>query len=190
MGLSESEYEALVRRMERFAEGAPRAYRRRVLLLAGVGYLYLFFLVMGIAVVIAIAAVALWHVPALLLKVLFVLGVLLVVVVRSLWVRLEPPKGEMVSRSEAPQLFALLDQLCARLAAPPVHAVIVTEELNAAVTQVPRLGSRASRRRQDNGTSVRWRASANCAAQRPSVSSSRAQTPGSSTHWLQKRSRR
>jgi Zn-dependent protease with chaperone function len=140
MSLSESQFLELVHRMERFAEAAPRAYRRRVLALAGIGYLYMLVLVVGLATLGAVAVVMLHAVAALLIKVLIVLGVLLAVVLRSLWVRMERPRGEQVSRGEAPQLFALLERLCASLRAPPVHHVIVMPQLNAAVTQVPRLG--------------------------------------------------
>jgi Zn-dependent protease with chaperone function len=140
MSLTEPAYEDLVRRMERLAVAAPRAYRWRVLLLAGVGYLYLILLVAGLIGLIAVTAIALRQVPWLLAKAVLVLGALLVVVLRSLWVRIQPPRGELVTRREAPQLFARLDGLCRRLRAPRIHQVIVTEQLNAAVTQVPRLG--------------------------------------------------
>lgn len=140
MSLSESQFLELVHRMERFAEAAPRAYRRRVLTLAGIGYLYMLVLVAGLAALGVVAVVMLHDLPGVLIKVLIVLGVLLALVLRSLWVRMERPQGEEVARGEAPQLFALLDRLCESLKAPPIHHVIVMPQLNAAVTQVPRLG--------------------------------------------------
>jgi Zn-dependent protease with chaperone function len=69
-----------------------------------------------------------------------VIGALLLVVLRALWVRLQPPEGELITRAEAPELFALLDRLRARLDTPPVHRVLITPAFNAGVTQVPRLG--------------------------------------------------
>jgi Zn-dependent protease with chaperone function len=41
---------------------------------------------------------------------------------------------------QAPGLFAMLEELRARLQAPRVHRVLVTDEFNAAVLRVPRLG--------------------------------------------------
>jgi hypothetical protein len=52
----------------------------------------------------------------------------------------EPPKGETVNAGEAPELFAMLRQLQQRLQTPAIHAVLLTTDFNAAVSQVPRLG--------------------------------------------------
>ncbi|HEY9807314.1 MAG TPA: M48 family metalloprotease, partial [Candidatus Obscuribacterales bacterium] len=63
-----------------------------------------------------------------------------VIALRSLWVTFPPPTGLPLSRQQAPQLFALLDELTTKLQAPRFHHVLVNEEFNAAVVQVPRLG--------------------------------------------------
>ncbi len=44
-------------------------------------------------------------------------GGIFVAVLRGLWVKLEPPKGQVLAREQAPKLFALLDELrkCAGL---------------------------------------------------------------------------
>ncbi len=49
------------------------------------------------------------------------------------------PTGIEVKRPETPQLFALLDELCAALHTR-VDKVLVDEQFNAAVVQIPRLG--------------------------------------------------
>jgi Zn-dependent protease with chaperone function len=59
---------------------------------------------------------------------------------RALWVRFEAPAGERLTRLEAPEFFALLGKLMARLDTPPVHQVLVTADFNAGVMQLPRLG--------------------------------------------------
>lgn len=61
-------------------------------------------------------------------------------VVRALWVNLEPPEGRILTRADAPDLFELLDRLRKELQTPPIHVVLVTPEFNAAVSQIPRLG--------------------------------------------------
>src|SRR5262249_54354082 len=111
-----------------------------VLALATLGYGYLSVLIVGLLCLIAVFGLMLKHAPALGVKLILLPGALLVVVLRSLWVRLEPPAGEVLRRREAPGLFTRVEQLCRRLRAPRVHRVIVTEDFNAAVTQVPRLG--------------------------------------------------
>lgn len=140
MGPEQTQYEALVHRMELLAQRAPRAYRWRVLALAVLGYLYLLLLVVGLLAAGVFASYALRSATGVGVKLLLIVLALLLAVVRSLWVRLTPPEGERLRREDAPAFFELLTQLCTQLSAPPVHEVLVTEDFNAAVSQVPRLG--------------------------------------------------
>jgi Zn-dependent protease with chaperone function len=57
-----------------------------------------------------------------------------------MWVRLDPPPGRELKRAEAPALFETIDDLRRRLKAPRFHHVLVTNDFNAGVVQVPRLG--------------------------------------------------
>jgi Zn-dependent protease with chaperone function len=140
MSLEQTQYEALVQRMEQLAERAPRAYRLRVLALAALGYAYLLILLIALFALAVIATYALRSATLLGAKLLVVVGALLLAVLRSLWVRLAPPEGERLRAADAPEFFELLGQLCSQLAAPRVHEVLITEDFNAAVAQVPRLG--------------------------------------------------
>lgn len=140
MSMDQAAYEALVRRMEALARERPHAYRRRILALAALGYGFLALIVLALAVLCAGLLLAVATLKALAVKLVLPLGALLVVVLRSLWVRLEPPPGEVLTRAESPELFAMLDRLRSRLATPPVHVVLATEELNAAIVQQPLLG--------------------------------------------------
>jgi Zn-dependent protease with chaperone function len=90
--------------------------------------------------VIVAAAVAIRHVPALAARLGIVVCAFLLVMVRALWVHLQPPKGWMLTRADAPDLFQLLDRLRKELQTPPIHVVLVTPEFNAAVSEIPRLG--------------------------------------------------
>ena len=138
--MEQAQFEALIERMERFAIERPAAYRRRVYGLAALGYGYLLFVVLVLLALSALAIMSLLYLKGFAVKLILVIGALLFAVLRSLWVKQEPPKGETVNAGEAPELFAMLRQLQQRLQTPEIHAVLVTTDFNAAVSQVPRLG--------------------------------------------------
>jgi Zn-dependent protease with chaperone function len=140
MSLEQTQYEALVQRMEQLAQRAPRTYRLRVLALAVLGYAYLLVLVVALIALVLVATYTLRSATVLGAKVLLVAAALLLAVLRSLWVRLAPPEGELLLRADAPAFFELLELLCGRVGAPRVHQVLITEDFNAAIAQVPRLG--------------------------------------------------
>jgi Zn-dependent protease with chaperone function len=67
-------------------------------------------------------------------------GVLAFLIVRSLWVRLPPRDGRPLTRADAPALFAMVEEVRRALRGPQVHAVLLTDDFNAAIVQLPRLG--------------------------------------------------
>ncbi len=140
MSMPRTEFSALVSRMEQFAKERPAAYRRRVFGLAALGYGYLLAVVLVLLALTALAALSFIYLKIVAIKLLFVVGAVLWAVLRSLWVKQEPPNAPGVTRAQAPALFTMLDRLQAKLETPRLHAVQVTKDLNAGVTQVPRLG--------------------------------------------------
>ena len=94
------------------------------------------------------------------------------------------PRQAHGARSDAPELFALLDRLRARLDTPPLHQVLVTADFNAGITQLPRLGVFGWHRNSlilgsRSCAASRRRCSRQCG---PATSgTSRADTPGSET---------
>src|SRR5262249_18710251 len=62
------------------------------------------------------------------------------IILRALWVKLEPPEGEHLSRTDASGLYAMVDDVAKRLAAPSPHVILITDDFNAAAQQTPRLG--------------------------------------------------
>jgi Zn-dependent protease with chaperone function len=134
------DFELLVERAERTARARPGAYKAQVFGLAVLGYAFLAALIAVLVTVIGVAMQAIRHVPGMAIKLVIVLGAFLLVVLRALWVVLEPPAGRILIRSDAPDLFKLLDGLCQELQTPPIHRVLLTPEFNAALAQVPRLG--------------------------------------------------
>lgn len=140
-----SEFEALFERARRRAVRWPRLFRLAVTLRATVG--------VGTVALMGAGGVALvgwalsplfdggfmtspWWTGARVLAVFPGLG-LLFFVAKVLRVRFPPPEGILLSREDAPNLFALLEGLRRRFGTPPIHFVRVTGDLNAAITQRP-----------------------------------------------------
>src|SRR5262249_52367989 len=117
--MTDAEFEALVARLDQQARRRPAAYRLKVLLLAYAGYAYVA-LVLVIAGVLFIASLAtLPYLKAAAVKFALVFGAFFWLVVRAMWVRLEPPKGHRVTRRAAPELFDLIDRPQRSPPAPP-----------------------------------------------------------------------
>jgi hypothetical protein len=134
------DFELLVERIERNARARPDVYKAQVFGLAILGYAFLALVIAVLVTVIVVAVLAIRHAPVLAIKLIVIVGAFLLVVVRALWVRLEPPDGRTLVRGDAPDLFKVLDGLREKLQTPSIHTVLVTSEFNAAVAQIPRLG--------------------------------------------------
>jgi Zn-dependent protease with chaperone function len=138
--MTDAEFEALVGRLEQQALRNPRAYRRKVILLACVGCAYVA-LVLAIAGGLFVGALATApYLKGLALKLAFIFGAFFWVVARAMWIRLESPRGRRITLGEAPELFKMIDRLQRSLRAPPLHEVLITSDFNAGVAQIPRLG--------------------------------------------------
>jgi len=138
--MERADFEALIERMERVAVERPMAYRRRVFGLAALGYGYLFFVVLVLLVLSALSIWSLVYLKGLGLKLVLIVGALLYAVLRSLWVKQDPPPGEKVTAADAPKLLKMIEELQRCLQTPAIHTVLITPEFNAAVSQVPRMG--------------------------------------------------
>src|ERR1700757_925842 len=96
---------SLVRRLEQEAAANPVGYRRRLGALAFLGYGYIaatLVLLIGGASFIVWMATTVSHAMVLLGKVGWALLVLIYVVLRAMWVRLEPPQGTRLTSQECP----------------------------------------------------------------------------------------
>ena len=141
--MTQDDYESLVRRLEQEAATNPAGYRRKLGALAFLGYGYvaasLILLIGGAAFIVWMGATV--NRAALLLgKVGWAFLVLIYVVLRAMWVRLEPPQGRVLTSAECPDLFRLIEDLRAKGAAPRVDHVLLTSDFNAAIVQHPRFG--------------------------------------------------
>ncbi|HEU5154137.1 MAG TPA: M48 family metalloprotease, partial [Gemmatimonadales bacterium] len=137
-----TKFRGLVERLEREAAVDPERYRDNVIALAILGYgvvVGVLALLIGAIVLMAYLMYS-GYADVLFLKLIFAAGLLALVIVRALWVRIPPPEGLEITASDAPKLFVMIEQIREQLAGPRVHHVLVTEDLNAAVSQVPRFG--------------------------------------------------
>lgn len=152
--MDNQKFEALVSRLEETSRTHPGRYVGSVIGIALMG-----FLILGLAIGLSllslvllvgmIAAVVLTGGKALI--VLAKLGKLVILLALPAWAmvrtsitllfsRFPAPEGRVLQRQEAPTLFAQLEKLGRRMRGPRVHTVLLTDELNAAIVQHPRLG--------------------------------------------------
>lgn len=141
--ITDEQFDALVARLTKDADQNPLAYKARVLLLALLGYAYVFGILLGIIAILVgvILLVKTGRAVVLLKNVAIPLAIFAWVVGKALWVKLSPPEGRPLRREEAPQLFADMSDICKKLDAPRADVVLLTDDYNAAVSQVPRLGA-------------------------------------------------
>lgn len=143
--MSEEDFIKLVQQAESDATGNIRNYRLRLLAFALLGYGVIFgLLALLILLLGGTAALALTSSAFLLLlikkKLIIAIIAAVWVIAKALWIKFEKPQGYELTRKSCPSLFAELDHLSDKLDALRIHRVILTDELNAAVVQHPRLG--------------------------------------------------
>lgn len=132
-----------VSRLEQEAETHPNRHQIRALLLAALGYGYLFGLLALLLLVISLLIIllAFGEMRGLTVQLAVLLGVLAYLLGRSLWVPFPLPEGIPLQKEQAASLFHELEQLGKRLKkAPRFHSILLTGDFNASVIQIPRLG--------------------------------------------------
>lgn len=142
---SEEEFIELVESAEQEAALHPRRYLLKLSLLASLGYVVIFgvlLALLGLAGGLVAAAFLSTGLILFLLKkkLIFVVLLAIWVLLRALWVRFDPPEGYRLTRREFPALFNQIDELSNRLKSMKIHRVILDRQLNAAVVQHPQLG--------------------------------------------------
>ncbi len=141
MTMTQEQFETLVARLEQQAAHHPAAYKFKLGAFATLGYAYVFgmlFVLLGVTagLVYAIATGK----ATILAKLVILIGILVAVVLKSLWVKLEAPCGLQLTAHAFPRLFEVIDEIRQATGAPRAHKVLMTDELNASIVQVPRLG--------------------------------------------------
>jgi Zn-dependent protease with chaperone function len=141
--MTQDDFESLVQRLEQEAAANPVGYRRKLGALAFLGYGYIaaaLILLIGGAALFVWMAATVSHAMVLLGKVGWALLVLIYLVLRAMWVRLEPPQGRPLTSQECPPLFRLIEELRIKGGAPRLDQVLLTGDFNAAIVQHPRFG--------------------------------------------------
>ncbi|HEX6852502.1 MAG TPA: M48 family metalloprotease [Candidatus Polarisedimenticolaceae bacterium] len=139
--MTEKEFTTLVLANEARANRNPSLYKLRVAGMAAGAYAYL----LGMIVVLLAAAVAVCWAAAAghaggLIKLLFPIGFVLWIVLRAMWVRMDPPDGLVVTERDAPELFSMIEEARRAVGAPRPDVVRIDGQLNASISQIPRLG--------------------------------------------------
>ena len=137
--MEEDKLASLIRPLESFAAARPGLYRLRVGLLAALGYVYLLFVVL---LLLGIVAVTLFYVRLnwIAIKILWIPLALVGLVLRSLWITLPEPDGARLTPEQAPALFNLVSKVRKALDGPKIHHVLVSDEYNASIVQIPQFG--------------------------------------------------
>lgn len=140
---NQERFDALIHKLEIFANKQPRTYKLHVAFLATLGYAYIF-LILG-------ATLALWagfmllmlntqRISSSAIRGSLFLLVFAFVLVRSLWVAFPPPVGLPLQLQDAPELYGVVNEIASQLKAPRFHHILLTDDFNASVIQRPRLG--------------------------------------------------
>ncbi|MCB2101175.1 MAG: M48 family metalloprotease [Rhodobacterales bacterium] len=134
-------YEALVTRLEAMARDHPARYARRVRAWALLGSLYLLFLFLVLAGSLTGMAYIIWTFQYWsLLFLVLPLGAASLLAGRVLLVRLPTPSGYVLNRADAPNFFHLIHMACLPQHGVFIEKIVLTDEFNAGVAQVPLLG--------------------------------------------------
>lgn len=150
---SDQKYEALIKRLDRQSRESPQSYRFAVAMLAMLGFGYLGgVFVLALALIVAMICGFGWFLVSfhgfgagialakLGIPVLIGAFALCSAIVKSLFIKLPGIEGPEIRRETAPRLFAMLDEVAAKLKAPKFHRVFITDDFNAGVVQLPKFG--------------------------------------------------
>ena len=141
LGLSDEAFEVAAQNADRELIDNPALHALKVRLLGSSVYFFIASVLLTYTVTtLAIVGFLFSHHAGVLgAKLSLILIVPIFVIFKSLFVKITPPPGFEIKRNEAPQLFNLIDEISGRLNTP-VHQVFYTSDMNAMVTQIPRLG--------------------------------------------------
>ena len=141
--MEQADFIHLVRESEIESASNSAAYRRSVVRFAILGYLWVvgcLVLGLGATAFVVLQAVQGKFRPAHVWLLVFALG-LLWASLKALWSGPEPePDGIRITEAEAPELFKALERIRRKVQGPPIHAVYLQDEFNAAIRQRPRFG--------------------------------------------------
>ncbi|MEH1934935.1 MAG: M48 family metallopeptidase [Nostoc sp.] len=143
MTFNQERFDTLIQKLEAFANKQPHLYKLHVAFLATLGYAYIF-LVLAVTLTLLAGIVFLMldaqSIHASSVKAIVFLLALALVLLRSLWVSFPPPTGLPLQPQDVPNLYSLINEISSKLEAPRFHHILLTNDFNAGVVQIPRLG--------------------------------------------------
>lgn len=137
----EARFAPMVERLEDLAGRHAAGYRRRAVAAGLLGYgvlggvLILFLGLAGLMVVLMFTASAGLAAE---IKGLLIFGAIAFALIRALWVARTPPEGVAVTAEQTPAMFEMVSRVREASGGPPIHAVRITDQMNAAITQETR----------------------------------------------------
>lgn len=143
--MTQEKFDQMVSELETKYRNRHGALVRRAVLFAVLGYAGLALaLLLSAALCAAMIALIVLKPGFVTIKVGLVLGIpagiVTLAVLKGVWVRLNAPEGLPVTRQDSPKLFAMIDGISREAGGVNFQQVLLTDDLNAAVVQVPRLG--------------------------------------------------
>ncbi len=134
------QFDALVQELEIFAQNHADKYKWRVGLLAALGYAYfvLIFLVL-IFVIVALQVAGNRYTAISEGNLNLITAIFCLFAIPILGINFSNPKGNFLSRAQAPKLFKLIDELTEKLNTVKFHHVILDGRVNAGVLQFQRI---------------------------------------------------
>jgi Zn-dependent protease with chaperone function len=149
MALTRERWQSLVVRLIQEEREQPVLYRLRIVLLASLAYFYLLAILVS-AVGLAWTLVSLFGflithfasfmVVRVLLPILFAVGSFVLVLLGAMWVYIPSPRGIEINATDAAPLIIEIERLRQELKVGRIHHILLNDDFNAGVKQVPRLG--------------------------------------------------
>ena len=137
--MNQDELITLINKLETYSSANPEGYRMRVALLASLGYAYLAAIVIALLLLVYVVLFQIKF-SGITLKLVWIPLVLVGLILRSLWITIPEPDGHPLEEADAPDLFQLIREVQQKLKGPPVHKVLLSDEFNAGIVQIPRFG--------------------------------------------------
>lgn len=139
--MDDEEFDRIVSEYEQKSKEDPEGYKWHVVRFALLGYLYIFGVIVFLllAVLVLITLLFVFHVW-ILIKFSFLILIAAWLVLKSLWVTYSEPDGIVLQRKDAPKLFELVDELTVAASGPKIDKVVMNDQYNCAISQIPRLG--------------------------------------------------
>ncbi len=137
------DYKNYLRKLEAYASKHPKLYNFNVYMLAAFGVTFVlgfFILFLGLIGALIFLSTKSHHLNVGVIKLIIFLGIPLVIIIKSSFVKMGEPYGVEIKREEAPMLFDMIDEIRDQLKTPKISKILIDYTYNASVSQIPRLG--------------------------------------------------